>query len=294
MKQFLRVLFSCILCLFLAIFTFADKISDYAIHTILNPGFLVESAEKSGYAQQVYDEIVYEWENLLSITGVETPEDIMVILTPELVEKDALGYISDSTKGSATLDTKELRNALNGKVRTYAYSHNIYATPTEELEQNISDLVDACMDEYESAITVPMLPRILGQIYGYTSLIPDIILISAVGYVLILLFLFFLQTKRENILYYMSISTATSAVIFVAIPYLAAHYDIVNRIPFAESSLRTLIATYLQDLLDAMAQQGGTFLQRAAIVLGVFIVLSVIFELIRYFRNKKAQEKIAE
>lgn len=294
MKRFLQTLFSCILSLFLAVFFLGAGLCLYAQQTVCEPDFIAKAIVDSNYGQQVYEEIAYEWENLLSITGVETPEDIMAILTPETVARDAQNYICDSYTGNASLDTQQLRRDLNSKVREYAYSHNIHATPTDELEQNISDLVDACIAEYESGIVVPLLPKILGTLFGYGALIPKIMITTAVGCAVMALFLFFLQKKRQDTLYYISISAATVGIILRGLPLLAAHYDIVNRLPFSESALKSLVTAYLQALLDTVGQYGNLFFVAAAAVFALYLVVNVITMIVRKAISKKQIQNAQE
>lgn len=289
MKKFLQIFFSCILSLFLAILALGAGLCHYAQKTVCQPNLLISAGIESNYSQQVYDEIAYEWENLLAITGVETPEDIMAVLTPELVAKDAMGYINDSYTGSAELNTDQLRSDLDARVREYAYSHNIHATPEAELEQNIKDLVDACIVEYESAITIPLLPQILGAVGRYSDLLPKCLIALVAGCIIILLFLFFLQRKKQETLYYAAISAITAGIFLFGIPVLSTHYDVLNRLPLGESALKTLVVKYMQVLLNTLERYGKLFLAAAAITLLLFILIEFIVAIMKNNQKVKAE-----
>lgn len=288
MKTFLRIFFSCILSLFIVILCFAGALCHYAQSTVFNRSMLLQIAAESSYTQQLYDEIAYNWENLLSITGVETPEDMMAILTPEVVAQHALDYIENSYTGSAEPDLQQLRSDLDAKVREYAYSHNIYATPEAELDQNISDLVDACISEIQTAITIPLLPKLLGTVNSYEQLPSKVFPALAVGCGILALFLFFLQKKKQDTLYYITISMLTGGVIFIGIPKLVAHYNIIARLPIAESALKTLVSHYLQALVDTTSSYSMYFLYAATAIFGLYLLINLTILIVKYCRKKSA------
>ena len=293
-KTFLRILFSCILSVFIVILSLAGALCHYGQAIICNQDMLLQIGQESGYTQQLYEEIAYNWENLLSITGVETPEDIMSVLTPEVVAQHALKYIKDAYTGSTTFDMQQLRGDLDGKVREYAYSHNIYATPEAELEQNINDLVDACISDFQAAITIPLLPNLLGPVANYGPLLSKIIPILAAGCGILAVFLFFLQKKKQDVLYYITLSGVTGSIILIGIPKLIEHNNIIGRLPVGDSPLKTLITNYLQAVVEALSDYGTYFLLAAGVVFGLYLLINLIILVIRYCRNKNAIQTEAE
>lgn len=291
-KTFLRVFFSCLLALFLAILILGAGLCHLGQRVVCNPATLQKLAVDTGYTKQLYDEIVYDWENYLAITGVETPETIMAVLTQEQVDQDVLQYIKDAYTGTAAVNTETLRGDLESKVREYANSHNIYETPEEELEQNIQDLVDACIDDYTSAINIPMLVKILSTIHRYgTMLLPCLIALS-IGSIILLVFIFFLQKQKQDVLYYGAIATATGSIVLLGIPKLAAYYNVLNRLPVTASAMKTLVKSYLQTLLAAIGSYGKVFLITTIALLALYIVITVIVALTKY--RKSAAPETAE
>lgn len=288
MKKFLQIFFSCILSLFLAILSLGAGLCHYAQRTVCDPDVFLSAGIESNYGQIVYDEIAYEWENLLAITGVETPEDIMAVLTSEQVKEDALRYINDCYTGSAALDTEDLRSELDAKVREYAYSHNIHATPEAELEQNIKDLVDACIVEYKNAITIPLLPKLLGTVNNYSEFLPKIMIALVAACIFLLLFIFFLQKKKQDTLYYAAISAATTGILFYGIPLLAAYYNVLNRLPLGDSALKVLVIKYLESLFGSAGQIGRLFLCGAAIAVLLYIFIELIIAILNNSRKSKS------
>lgn len=293
MKTFLRAFFSCLLALFLAILVLGVGLCHLGQMVVCNPATLQKLAVDTGYTKQLYDEIVYDWENYLAITGVETPETIMAVLTQEQVNQDALKYITDAYTGTATINTETLRSNLDSKVREYAHSHNIYETPEEELEQNIQDLVDACIDDYTSAITIPMLVKILSTIHRYGTLLLPCLIALSVGSIVLLVFIFFLQKQKQDVLYYGALATATGTIILLGIPKLAAHYNILNRLPVTESAMKTLVRSYLKTVLDAVGRYGNLFLVATVALLALYIVITVTVALVKH-RKKQAVAEISD
>lgn len=280
-KKVLRVIFSCILTLFIAIVVLAGSLCYFAEQTVCDPDILVQTAESSGFAEELYQEIKYDWENLLAITGVMKPDDMMAVLTQEQVQTDAIAYIRDSYTGSATVDTAQIRRQLDEKVREYAYSHNINATPESELEQNIKDLVDACMAEYRSSITIPLLPKLLGAVTTYSAYLQTGKTITAVAAAVLLLFLFFLQVQRRDTLYYLTLAAATDGIILVGLVQAATYYDVINRIPFDASALKTLLCHYLQSILNSLQGFGMQFGIITGILLAAYLLLCILVAIVK-------------
>lgn len=280
MKKFLRCLFSCILSLFLAISLLAGGACYFVQNNISNPSAL-NSAANADFTQELYDEIVYDWENLLSITGVTEPETIMSVLTYAQVEKDALDYLAGAFNGGISTDTQALRTNLDEKVRQYAYSHNIHATPEEELEQNIKDLVNACIADYEDAIRIPLLPTTLGYAAKIGPYCTKLLPIIAAGALVLFLFLLLLQRKKQDVFYYSAISAATGGIVLIGAVMAVEYYEIIGRLPFSDSAIKTLVVNYCRQLLAALQQYGYLYLMGAGACLVLYLVFNLIAMLFR-------------
>lgn len=278
-QKILRVFFSCVLSLFIALLCLAGGVCKFAQVTVCDTASMLRVAGEEGFTAQLYEEIEYDWDNLVSITGVTEPEEIMSVLTQEQVEQDALKYITDSYTGTATVDTSELRSQLDEKVRNYAYSHNINATPEAELEQNINDLVDACIIDYTDAIQIPLLPKILGFVGSLGERLGKLVPFIAAGAGVLILFLFFLQKKHRDILYYTAISSATAGIVLIGVNLLTEHYEILSRLPFSESAVKTLVTSYLQMILDELNKYSTFYLLIGALLLAVYLLVCLLVKL---------------
>ena len=98
-KRVLSIVFSYILALFFAVTMLAGVLCDFAYKTVCDPELLVSHAISSGYATELYDEILYKWENLLSITGIDDTEPFTQVLTLERVEDAAYSYLRNAYTG---------------------------------------------------------------------------------------------------------------------------------------------------------------------------------------------------
>ncbi len=255
-KTVLRTVFSLILSLFLAMVVLCGAVLGLAAQTVCNPDYMHSTAQNSGYSTQLYEEIAYQWENLLAITGVMEPEPIMAVLTPEKVQEDALHYLDSAFTGTPEMNTDGLKLALESEIRQYVESYYPSAEQKEEMEQNIRDLVADCISSYRSAISVPGAGYLLGavnRVRGY--LLPGILVMAAVA-VLLAVFLFFLQKRRAEVLYYGAVAMATDAAFLLGIPALAQSYRVMERLPLSDSALKTLLQSFLKGILDRVENAG--------------------------------------
>lgn len=287
-KTVLRAVLSVILALFLAISALAGGLCVYAENTLCREQLLLDTAASGSYAQELYEEIAYDWENLIAIAGVPEPATLMTDLTVEQVKADALAYLQDSYTGSAAVNTDALEEKLEEKVRQYAYSNTIHETPEEELEQHIDELVTACMQEYHSSIKVPLLPKLLsstGKLGNYVNLGK---ILSAVFCVLLLVVLFLLQRKKASTLYYAALASGTNALLLMGAVALAEHYELLRRLPIEASALKTLIDDYLLILLSKLNTCGQAFLIATAVLLGAYLICIAVSLLLQRRKEKEA------
>lgn len=285
-KRILSTVISTILSLFLAILLLGGSLCVYGHRVVCDPEALLQTSISSGYTQELYEQIQYSWENYLAISGVAEPEPIMAVLTTEKVQQDVLAYIEASYTGTAQVSTDALQAQLDEKVREYVAGQLGDAKPNEELEGNIRDLLNACMQSYTQAISIPVVPKILKTIHNIGKYMKPGALF-AFGFSLILtVFLFFIQQKRKNTLYFVGIATATNALLLMGATWLANHYSLVKRLPIDESALRTLLVSYLDLLLDKLWFVGVVFLSVTAVLLFVYL-LCVIIE--KQIHRKKAE-----
>lgn len=277
-KSILTAVFSLILSLFLAISLFAVALCVYARNTLCREDLMTDTLVRCGYSQQLYEEILYKWENLLAICGVPESENstILQVLTPEGVKQDTLTYFQNSYQGSGTLDTQPLSDNLEALVRSYAYSNNIYMSSEEELDANIADLVEACMEEYHNSVQVPLMPRLLSKLPPLRNVLMWGTLATGAAALVFGVFLFFLQKKRQNVLYYGGIATGTNAVLILALFALARGTQLIYRLPITESALRTFLIAYLERLLESFLLLGLLFLGITAVLALVYFLFSLL------------------
>lgn len=286
-KNILRTVFSIILALFMAISALAGSLCAYAEANLCNSKLLLDTAAAGSYADELYEQITYSWENLIAIAGVPEPATLMSDLTVERVKADALAYLQDSYSGSASVDVEDLREKLEEKVRQYAYSNTIHETPEEELERHIDELVTACMQEYTASVKIPLLPKALGAVSKLEKYV-SMGKFAGFGFcVVVLVLLFFLQRKKEDTLYYAAIAATTNAVLLAGSAGLAEHYELLKRLPVEVSALKTLLDGYLQPLLDRLGAVGQIFIFVAAGLLAAYVLGTIAAKLWHNRKNKQ-------
>ncbi len=277
MKKTLNSVFSFILSLILAFSLLLGGLSVFAYNTALNPEALIRVADESKYTEELYQEIYDSWDNLFAITGVSSPEPMLKVLTFEDVKNDAFSYLRSSYNGKGKISTEKIEKELDEKVREYVKSQGEEEI-SEEVEKNIKELVLSCMGKYEKAIRIPLLPTVLsaaGKIKNY--LIPAVIASFAFALVLVV-FIFFLQKKRKETLYFLTISAATCALIFLGAAFLAEHYEIASRLPIEASALLTLLSNFIKLLIDEILLFGIVFAGAAVLLLAIYLILSFILK----------------
>lgn len=271
-KPITRVLFSCVLSLFLAFVSLGIGVCYLGKTALFSKHALIRISTQSGYAQQLYKEIAWEWGNLFAITGVETPEAMMSLLTLDAVTADALAYIA----APHTVETQQLSLQLEHKVREYAYAQTVQVGQEEILEENITDLVIACADSYQKAIEIPSLPTILNSFDAISSKLTILGCVLGFAFTLLSGFLLCLQRKRIFTLYYIAIAAAAAGLVLLGIPAIAAHYHIMARLPFTDSALKTLIIAFGTNALQAAAHCGSVYMLAAGFSLCAYWIASIV------------------
>ncbi len=277
MKKKLSVIFSFILTLFLAIGLFAEAMCQLVCTTVCVPQLWQQAMEDSGYTDTLYEEIYANWENLLLICGVQQPEEILSsILTQDAVSQQAQDYFAQAYTGEVTLDTTKLQEALQDALHTYAAENNVNMTEQAQLDANVQELVDVCISEYTNAVQLPLLPRLLHSVAGMQSKIQLLQWCIGGACVGILAFVFFLQQRRRNVLYYGAIATATNAVLLLGGYGFVAGKQFLQRLPIGASALRDLVVAYGQQILQQMCWLGLLFLAATALLLAVYFICALI------------------
>lgn len=284
-KRVLSIVFSYILALFFAVTMLAGVLCDFAYKTVCDPELLVSHAISSGYATELYDEILYKWENLLSITGIDDTEPFTQVLTLERVEDAAYSYLRNAYTGISEIDTKLMSGELEAKVREYANNNNIHETPQEELDKNVVNLVSACEKEFVNSIKIPVLPKLLSALSKLSPVLKTCPIICMAFSVLLLVFVFFLQKKRTDVLFYCAIGSLTNTVLILGATWATGKYQLVERIPIDLSALRTLAVSYLNCLFDKLQIYGQAFLYASAALVVLYVAVSFI---VYFFKKKSA------
>lgn len=283
MKKILPSVFSFVLSLFLAVSLLLGSFSLFVYHTVLDQETLIGVADQSKYTEEMYEEIRDSWENLFAITGVSEPEPILKLLTPEGVEKEAFSYLRSCFGGKGKISTEQMEKDLDEKIRAYVKSQGEEEI-SKEVEENIEELVSSCAEKYVKGIRVPLLHTVLGKAGALRKYLLPVSVISFAFSLILAVFIFFLQKKKKEILYFLAISTATCAVIFLGATFLAEGYEITARLPIEKSALLTLVASFVQFLIDEICLMGVIFS-------GVFVLLIVLYLIFTFLLKGKNSDK---
>ena len=277
MKKNLASVFSFILSLFLAFSLLAGSLCLFLYHTALDEKDLIRTADESKYGEELYEEITDSWENLFAITGVSQPKPMLKVLTEKSVEDDAFSYLRSSFEGKGKIDTAELEKALDEKLREYVKAQGEEEI-SEEVEKNIRDLVSSCKTKYEKGIRVPMLPTVLGKAGAVRKYLPTASIAAFVFALALAVFIFFLQKKKKETLYFLAISAATCGIVFLGAAFFAEGYELTSRLPLEDSALLTLMASFLQFLIDEILLMGIAFFGAAVLILVLYLIFTFLLK----------------
>lgn len=270
----LASLISYILALFLTFTLFATTVCTVFLLTVANPKRIDNAILKSEYIKPLKDEIAYKWDNLAAICGMENRDELLALLTEEQIKNDSRKYFKKAYDGE-TIDTSALKERVHKVVSDYAYKNDWGLISKAELEQNINDLVNSCMDEYDLSIKVKLMPKLLGATVRYKKIALIGFGAFAILSVGILVFIYFLQTNRRKTLFYAFTAFGANTFLYMFMVLFVLINDLIDRIPIEASALYNLVNKYIQDILNSV------------LMLTILLLIISVLTLILYLIPKK-------
>ena len=273
-KEKLSSLISHILALFLTFTLFGVTVCALILCTVANPKMLDDAILNSNYVKPLKQEISDKWDNLAAICGMEERDELLALLTEERIENDSREYFKKAYSGE-TIDTAALKEKVHKVVSDYAYKNDWGLIPKAELEQNINDLVNSCMDEYDLSVKVRLIPKLLGTVAKYKKLAVIGFVGSAILSIGIMVFIFFLQHNRLKTAFYTFTDFGANSALYLFMVLFVLLGDLINRIPIEESALYNLASGYLQSIFTLV------------IIITVLLLILSALSLILYLKPQK-------
>lgn len=243
----LASLVSYILALFLTFTLFATTVCTVFLLTVANPKRIDNAILKSEYIKPLKDEIAYKWDNLAAICGMEERDELLALLTEERIENDSREYFKKAYSGE-TIDTSALKETVHKVVSDYAYKNDWGLISKAELEQNINDLVNSCIDEYNLSVKVRLIPKLLSTVTKFKKFAAIGLTGSAILSLGIMVFIFFLQHNRRKTAFYAFTAFGANAFLYLFMVLFVLSGDLIDRIPIEASALYNLVNGYLQNI----------------------------------------------
>ena len=267
----LASLVSYILALFLTFTLFATTVCTVFLLTVANPKRIDNAILKSEYIKPLKDEIAYKWDNLAAICGMEERDELLALLTEERIETDSREYFKKAYSGE-NIDTSALKEKVHKVVSDYAYKNDWGLISKAELEQNINDLVNSCMDEYDLSVKVRLIPKLLNTVTKYKKMAAIGLAGSAIISLGIIAFIFFLQADRRKTLFYVFTALGANASLYLFMVLFDLSGDLINRIPIEASALHNLINGYLQSIFTLVIMSTILLLILSALALILYLL----------------------
>ncbi len=277
-KSKLSSVFSYALAMLLCVLVFAVSLCVLFVLTVASPKAIDTAITQSDYVAPLRQEISAKWENLASICGMQETKPLLSLLNNERVENDCRQYFKNAYNGE-TLDTASLKNEVYRVVSDYAHKNDLGLISQAELEQNIKDLVNSCMDEYDRAVKIRFMPKLLNKAAKLTPTLLICLTALTLASVGIIIFIFYLQADRKKTLLYVFYALGGNALFYLFMLLFVWANDLIKRIPIEESALYNLSIKYLSNTLNS-------FILTAAILLIASAVILILY--LKHTKSKKA------
>ncbi len=266
----LPLAFSYILSFFLSLTICAVAVCFVFLFTIANPENIDKAILKSDFVKPLKNEISEKWENLAAISGMEESEKLLALLSDERIEKDSREYFKKAYKGKA-IDTTPLKDEIYVIVSEYAKAHNPHLISDSEVEQNVLDLVNACITEYDISVKIKLMPTLLAKVSKLTPVIIGVLIGCIVLSVGLFIFIFRLQKSLKNTLTYLFYALASNSILFVFLSLFIYFNNFINRIPIEASALYNLTVEYLTYVFSVFNTASITLCIISALILLLLI-----------------------
>lgn len=283
----LRSIICWILAFFLAAVLLAGVLCVFGRVVTADRTALFDSMQETDYAETLTSEIREKWDNLAAITGIQERTELLNLVTEQRVAVDSQTYYENAYLGQSVLDTDALRREVRTFVEEYVAGTDPWFVNEAELQQNITDLVDACIDEYALSVKIKLMPNVLGQMEKIASLLEKGMWVCAVMTLLLTVFLFFLQVRRRETLRYLFCAVAPTPILLLAACRFVKAEAYIYRLPMADSALKGMLEQYLEKILAMLQYIGEITVWVAMGVLGLYLVICMVQGIQNHHRSKR-------
>ncbi len=267
---------SLVLSLFIAAMGTVICLASLPLLALSDTSLIDRAIDRSGYSEMLCGEIAAKWDNLAAICGIENRDELLALLTPDRVLDDSKSYFYAAYSGERLNEYSELRNSVYGIIDSYAREHDAHLILEEQLQANINELVDCCMEEYSSAVNVKFAPTALSAVRNSLPYLKAGIALASLLTAGLAVFIFLLQSRRKDTLYYLGISSLSVTLIFGLLCYLVEKNGYIKRIPFEKTALYYLITDCLNSMLNILKATALITAGLSLLILLAYVALSVL------------------
>lgn len=249
--------------------------------SILSKEYILSKLKEQNYYDKIYEETESNFENYIHQSGLDE-EVLSNIVTKEKLEKDTKIIINNIYNGmDEKIDTEEIKNNLTENINN-SLNHKVSTTE----KKAIDTFVDTICKEYETTIShtnyEKKINTALNQINKYIDLVKKALLV-VIGVSIILLILLTIR-RIYKITARIGVAFIIDGLILVLVEKYINSKIKIETIMLLNNGVSTVIQSILNEIL-------GNILKSGSILLGLGIVLTIIYGIIKSVRKAKREKE---
>lgn len=243
--------------------------------TLFNSSYVSTIIQETNYGRLLTSEIKSDLQDLASNAGNLPASIFLNVITEEQVIKDSADYCKASFSGEEFIpDTDKMASQLENNIHQYVQNTDLTDVDLEELENNISVFVDACVSTYRSDVMISLLPTVGRYISEASHFLPFILLAEAVLMIGLGVSVKAVVRKGRTFVRYCIYAVLGCLVFIVAVNLLVFFSNVIPRLGVTSESLYVLVTTSLFRFINYLWFAAGAFALIAVILFIISIELN--------------------
>ncbi len=233
-------------------------------NTVFNYEYLMRSMEKSGYYEQLSEEIEEQFISYGAASGFDQ-EVFDGIVDSQMVKNDVDSIIKAMYQNAdEKLNTTAFQNHLYNTFIAYANQKEIQIT--SEIDQSIRYLVDTCVNTYVKDISVPFADQIGNLIVKFQKPIMIITYALSIAVIIFTLVIFLINHWKHRAVRNYIYALSGTFLMIAAIPIYFFIWGKIDQIGIFSPALYHFVVLYITNI----------FLLLVGFAIGVLIILLLL------------------
>ena len=254
----ISIITSCLLILLVCLITISN--------TIFKKEYTIKILEKNNYPNKVYQSIKKEMENYIPQLHIGEEEiSLDNIMTEELVKED-IYHLIESIYDNKKLqtNTEKIKKELDIKINEELNKYN--RIPTSSEEKTIEEIKNNIINDYKSKVFISekYITPIQKKYQIIKSIANKALILISLAYIMFISLLLIIR-KKERAKWF-SITTLTTSIILVSIPYLII--EKIKHILIINENLSEILIITMKDIF--------TKINTIGMILGIVSIITLI------------------